>query len=151
MSEYLSAEGLEKLKTELNDLKTKKRKEIASRLEHAKTLGDLSENAEYQEAKEEQSLVETQIVELEEMIRDAVLIKKDHGTDNVTVGSTVQIKSDQGEESYTIVGSEEANPAEGKISNESPLGRAFLGHKVGETVEVRTPAGAVTFKIMVIK
>lgn len=151
MSEYLSAEGLEKLKQELNELKTVKRKEIALRLEHAKTLGDLSENAEYQETKEEQSLVESQIAGLEETIREAVLIKKEHGTDKVTVGSTIRITSDRGEESYTIVGSEEANPAEGKISNESPLGRAFLERKMGETVEVRTPGGAVAYKILEIK
>lgn len=150
MSEYVSEEGLEKLKQELHELKTKKRKEIAARLEHAKTLGDLSENAEYQEAKEEQSLLETQIAELEEMVRNAVLIKG-HRTDEITVGSTVLVRSDRGEESYTIVGSEEANPAEGKISNESPLGKAFLGHRSGDTVEVKTPAGSIVYQVVEIR
>ncbi len=149
--EYLSAEGLEKLKQEVSDLKTKKRKEIAVRLEHAKTLGDLSENAEYQEAKEEQSLVESQIAELEEIIRNAVLIAKIHNTDRVTIGSTVRVKSDHGEETYTIVGSEEANPGEGKISNESPLGKSFLGHKRGDGVEIKTPGGMVMYSILEIR
>lgn len=150
MSEYLSEEGLEKLKQELQELKTQKRQDIAARLEHAKTLGDLSENAEYQEAKEEQSLVESQIAELEDRIRDAVVIKG-HRTDQVTVGSTVRVRSDRGEEAYTIVGSEEAQPAEGKISNESPLGKAFLGRKVGDTAEVRTPAGVILYSIVDIR
>lgn len=150
MSEYLSAAGLEKLKSELQELKTKKRKEIASRLEHAKSLGDLSENAEYQEAKEEQSLVESKIVELEEVVRSAVLIK-DHRIDQVTIGSSVRVQSSGGEETYTIVGSEEASPAEGKISNESPLGKSFLGHRVGDTVEVKTPGGVMVYRILEIK
>lgn len=149
--EYLSEEGLEKLRNELHELKTTRRKEIASRLEHAKSLGDLSENAEYQEAKEEQSLIESEIAKLEEMIRDAVLIKKNRSSDLVQVGSTVRVKSDRGEETYTIVGSEEANPLEGKISNESPLGKAFLGHKAGDKVEARTPAGILSYEIREIK
>jgi len=149
--EYVSAEGLEKLKQEVSDLKTKKRKEIAVRLEHAKTLGDLSENAEYQEAKEEQSLVESQIAELEEIIRNAVLIAKTHSTDRVSIGSTVRVSSSHGEETYTIVGSEEANPREGKISNESPLGKTFLEHKKGDSVEVKTPGGVVTYSILEIR
>ena len=151
MSEYLSPEGLEKLKKELDYLKTGKRQEIAERLEHAKSLGDLSENAEYHEAKEEQSLMENQIAELEETIRNAVLIKKDQHTGKVEVGSTVRVKSDRGEETYTIVGSEEAKPSEGKISNESPLGKSFLGKKVGEKVEVRTPAGTAIYAILGIQ
>ena len=150
MSQYLSAEGLDKLKKELHTLKTKKRKEIAARLEHAKTLGDLSENAEYQEAKEEQSLIESQIVELEEVLRDAVVIKG-HSTDQVTIGSSVRVKSDGGEELYTIVGSEEASPAEGKISNESPIGRSFLGHRVGDSIDVYTPGGTKSYTILEIK
>lgn len=148
---YVSPEGLEKIKGELNDLKTKKRKEIAARLEHAKTLGDLSENAEYQEAKEEQSLVESQIAELEENIRNAVVIDKTHRTDQVSIGSTVRVRSERGEEMYTIVGSEEANPAAGKISNESPLGKSFLGHRVGERVEVKTPGGTIHYEIIEIQ
>lgn len=132
-------------------MKTSKRQEIAARLEHAKTLGDLSENAEYQEAKEEQSLVELQIAELEERILNARLIRKNGRTDIVAVGSTVRVSSNHGEETFIIVGSEEANPAEGKISNESPMGKAFLGAKVGDITEVKTPAGTVTYKILEIK
>lgn len=149
--EYLSKEGLEKLKQELQELKTTKRKEIAARLEHAKSLGDLSENAEYQEAKEEQSLIESQIAELEETIRNAVVIKKEHSTDIVVIGSTIRVQSQHGEEVFTIVGSEEANPVEGKISNESPLGKAFLGHRAGEKVEVKTPGGVTEYEIVEIR
>lgn len=151
MPEYFSEEGLERLKQELHELKTVKRREIAARLEHAKSLGDLSENAEYQETKEEQSLVESQIVELEERIRHAVLIKKDARTDQVTVGSTVRVKSKHGEEIYGIVGSEEASPMQGRISNESPMGKAFLGHKIGESVEVKTPGGVTRYEILEIR
>lgn len=151
MSEYLSEEGLEKLKQELHELKTVKRQELAARLEHAKSLGDLSENAEYQEAKEEQSLVEAQIVELEERIRSAQVISKSSRTDVVSVGSTVRVSAEGRDETYTIVGSEEANPAEGKISNESPMGKAFLGRRVGEETEVKTPAGVTTYKILEIR
>lgn len=151
MSEYISKEGLEKLKRELQELKTAKRQEIAGRLEHAKTLGDLSENAEYQEAKEEQSLVESQIIELEEKIRNAVVIGSASQTEYVVIGSTVRVRSDHGEETYAIVGSQESKPAEGKISNESPLGKAFLGHKIGDRVEVKTPSGAAVYEIVEIR
>mgnify|MGYP001561321253 CR=1 FL=1 len=148
---YISAEGLEKLKKELLELKTVKRQDIAARLEHAKTLGDLSENAEYQEAKEEQSLLETQIAELEEAVRTAILISAGQKTDAVQVGSTVIVSSDRGEETYMIVGSEEADPAGGKVSNESPLGKAFLGAKIGDTVDAKTPGGVRQFRIKGIR
>ncbi len=150
MSEYISQEGLAKLKEELRYLKTEKRADIARRLEHAKSLGDLSENAEYQEAKEEQSFVEGEIAELEERIRNVVLIEKSRGGGNAAVGSTVRVQSDRGEETYTIVGSEESDPVAGKISNESPMGRAFLGRKAGDTVEVRTPGGMREYILMEI-
>src|SRR3989338_10520437 len=120
MADYISPEGLEKLKEELNKLKTEERQAIATRLEAAKALGDLSENAEYQEAKEAQSLNEGRIVELEEMLKNIVVIKKPAGTDYVQVGSQVVTTRDCNEEIYTIVGSEEADPVAGKISNESP-------------------------------
>ena len=151
MAEYLSEEGLEKLKKELHELKTNKRQEIAVRLEHAKTLGDLSENAEYQETKEEQNQIEAHIAELEERLRSVVLIAKNHRTDRVSVGSTVKVKSSHGEETYQIVGSEEANPGAGKISNESPMGKTFLGRVQGDDVEVRTPGGVTKYEIMEIK
>lgn len=151
MSEYLSEEGLGKLKQELHELKTKKRQDIARRLEHAKSLGDLSENAEYQETKEEQSFVEGEIVELEERIRNAVLIQKSAGADRVSIGSTVRVTSEHGEETFMIVGMEESDPVRGKISNESPLGKAFLGHRVGDRVEVKIPVGVTIYTILEIR
>ncbi len=151
MSEYLSEEGLEKLKNELEELRTVKRREIAERLEHAKSLGDLSENAEYQETKEEQTIVEQRIAELEERVREAVVMAKPTRTDKVEIGSTVRVKTDREEAVYMIVGSEESDPAAGKISNESPLGKAFLGKKVGEKVEVRIPAGVTVYTVAEIR
>jgi len=151
MSQYLSPEGLEKLKNELNDLKTTVRRDVAGRIESAKSLGDLSENAEYQEAKDAQSQNEARIVELEDILRDAVLISAKHRTDVVDIGSTVEVESDSaGRINYTIVGSEEADPINGKISNESPLGSAFLGKKIGDKVDVRIPAGTHQFTIRAI-
>ncbi|MFY9463079.1 MAG: transcription elongation factor GreA [Candidatus Sungiibacteriota bacterium] len=151
MAEYLSEDGLQKLKQELHELKTKKRQEIAARLEHAKSLGDLSENAEYQETKEEQEMMEQRIAELEERVREAVVMQKPTKTDSVRVGSTVVVSSSRGDETYTILGSEEADPGRGKISNESPLGKAFLSKKVGDKVDVHTPAGVMAYTIAEIK
>jgi len=148
--QYISAEGLEQLKKELEELK-KRRQEIAKRLEDAKNLGDLSENAEYQEAREDQAFNEGKIVELTQMVRDAVIINKSKNKDVVRVGSTVEVKSDNGPQAFTIVGSEEASPLEGKISNESPLGKCFLGKKRGEEVVVETPRGKVKYKILAIE
>ena len=151
MAEYISPKGLEKLKKGLEGMKTKTRREIAARLESAKALGDLSENAEYQEAKEAQSLNESQIAELEEKLRNIVVIQKPTDSSIVQVGATIDVDSSSGRETFTIVGSEEADPREGKISNESPLGMAFLGKKAGETVEVKTPAGMVSFRLLDIR
>ena len=150
MPNYLSDKGLEKLKQELQELKGKGRKEIARRLEEAKALGDLSENSEYQEAREAQELLEQKILETEETLRNAVIIQKSQTTDEVRIGSTVSVQSEHGTETYTIVGSEEAKPSENKISNESPLGKAFLGHKIGESIDVRAPQGVTAYKIMKI-
>lgn len=147
MSEYISPEGLEKLKRELEQMKTVARREIAARLESAKALGDLSENAEYQEAKEAQSLNEARILELEEMLRDVVVIQKPSHTSTVQIGSTIEVESDHGQETFTIVGSEEADPILGKISNESPMGRSFLGRSAGEAVAIKTPRGTDTYKV----
>ena len=149
--EYVSEEGLNKLKEDLRGLKTTRRKDIAQRLEHAKSLGDLSENAEYQEAKEEQSLLESEIAELEETIRNAVLIQKSGRSDRVEVGSTIRVSSVHGEETFTVVGSEEADPVGGKISNESPMGKTFLGHRAGDAVQVKTPGGITQYEIAEIK
>jgi len=147
---YLSKEGLEQLKKELEGLK-QKRQEIAKRIEEAKALGDLSENTEYQQAKEAQSFNEGKILESEEILRNAVIIEKNGESSYVQIGGTIEVSSHGEKQIFTIVGSEEANPGQGKISNESPLGRAFLGHKAGETVEVETPRGKVMYKIISIK
>jgi len=149
--EYLTKEKLAELKKELEFLMGTRRKEIAEKLEYAKSLGDLSENAEYQETKEEQSLVEGKIAEMEETIRTATLITKNRITDEITVGSTIRVHSLKGEETYTIVGSEEADPLTGKISNESPLGRAFIGHRRGDKVEIKTPGGSTIYEILEIR
>lgn len=148
---YLTTERLEELKKELNELKTAKRIEVAERLKRAKELGDLSENSEYFEAREEQAQVETRIVELEEMVKNASVIKMTSGKTKVQIGSTIDVVKDGKKSVFTIVGSNEASPETGRISNESPLGRAFLGKEAGESVQVKTPKGEVTYKIAKIE
>lgn len=148
---YLTKERLEELKKELEFLKVQKRLEVSERLKRAKEFGDLSENSEYTEAREEQSLVEGRIFELEEVLKKAVIIGKNEGGGEIGIGSTVTVKKDGANLTYTIVGSDEAKPEEGKISNESPLGRAFLGRKVGDSVTAKTPSGEVNYKIVKIE
>jgi transcription elongation factor GreA len=149
--QYLSSERLEQLKQEFAELK-KRRLDIAKRLEEAKAQGDLSENAEYQEAKEEQAFNEGKILELAQIIRNAVVIEnRGRKNDVVRVGSAVKVKSNNGTQIFNIVGSEEADPFNGRISNESPTGRAFLDKKVGEEVEVETPKGKMKYKIVGIE
>lgn len=148
---YVSGEGYEKLKEELGVLKTEKRQEISQKIEEAKKLGDLSENAEYMEAKEEQELNERKIAELEELVRTAIIISKNRKKGVVQIGSSVTAKSNGKNAKFIITGSEEANPDEGKISNESPLGGAFLDKKVGDTVIVKTPAGMLNYEIVEIQ
>ncbi len=145
---YLSREGLEKAREELDEMMNVKRSEVAARIHEAKEHGDLSENAEYEDAKNEQAFVEGRIQTLSALIKNAILIDEKHSTTHVQIGSTVQVESPDGNESYTIVGSAEAAPANGKISNESPVGRALLGHRKGEKVTVRVPAGDFTYKIV---
>lgn len=147
---YLTAERFEELKAELVNLKTVRRLEVADRLKRAKELGDLSENAEYSEAREEQAVVESRIFEVEDMIKNAVIIKT--GTDSklVEIGSSVVVSRGGKETTYHIVGSNETKPEDGYISNESPLGKAFLGHKPGEEVTVTTPKGDVKYTIVKI-
>lgn len=147
MNVYVSFEGLGKLRRELEELKTVKRREIAERLEAAKALGDLSENAEYQEAKEAQSLAEAEIQELEDVLRNAVVIRKPTSARTVQIGSAIEVESGRGRENFTIVGSEEADPTAGRISNESPMGRAFLGREVGDVISIKTPGGSESYKI----
>lgn len=147
---YLSREGLKKLREELLEMVTVKRVEVAQRIHDAKEHGDLSENAEYEDAKNEQAFVEGRIQTLEVLIKNATLIDEHHSTEFVQIGSTVKVKSDEGTDSYTIVGSAEADPAQGRISNESPVGRALLGKKKGEKVVVQIPAGDETYTIVAI-
>lgn len=149
---YLTREGLEKLKEELHELKTVKRKEISDRIQDAKELGDLSENAEYAEAKEQQSFTEGRIAELDSILKNAELIENQGENDgHVQVGSRVEVESDGLQQTYAIVGSNEADPSSGFISNESPLGQAFLGKKIGDAIEIEVPKGKVTFRIQNIK
>jgi len=147
MPQYLSEEGLQQHKQELEELKIK-RQEIADRLEEARALGDLSENQEYISAREAQAFNEGKILELEQLLREATVIDKNRRSSVVHIGSTVEVRANGKSQSFTIVGSEEANPAGGKISNESPLGKAFLNHKSGDTIEVETPAGKTVYKII---
>jgi len=148
-SEYFSEEGLVKLKAELEESKTTKRREIADRLEYAKTLGDLSENSEYQEAKESQIMNESRVAELEDILRRAVVVKKGIPKDTVEISSSVEVEMEDGSHrSFTIVGSQESAPDEDKISNESPLGKALLKHKVGDEVVVRIPRGDAKYKVV---
>ena len=149
--EYFSEEGLKQLQEELQDLKTKKRRDIADRLEYAKSLGDLSENSEYQEAKEAQLLNEAKVAELEDMLRRAVIVHKSTSKNTVEIGSKIiveQVEPRGSELTFSIVGSKEASPLDNKISNESPLGAALLGHKKSEIVKVLTPKGIVEYKIV---
>ena len=133
---------------ELATLKNTRRVEVAERLKQAKEYGDLSENSEYAEAREEQANVETRIAELEDLLKDVEIIEKKSGNgDMVVVGSTVTAKKGDKTMTYTVVGSYEAKPEEGRISDESPLGSAFLKKKVGEKVEVMTPSGTATYEI----
>lgn len=148
--QYLTQERLDELRAELEMLKNTKRNEVAQRLKTAKEYGDLSENSEYVEAREEQATVEGRIFELEELLKEAVTLKTGEGGDVVQVGSVVTVKKGEKEITYTIVGSYEAKPEKGRISDESPLGKAFLSHKVGDTVSVTTPGGAAQYEIVKI-
>ncbi len=145
---YLSRDGYEKLRAELEEMTNVRRAEVARRIHDAKEHGDLTENAEYEDAKNEQAFVEGRIQSLEAIIKNATIIEENHSTTHVQIGSTVSVESPDGVELFTIVGSAEAKPTEGRISNESPVGRALLGKKKGEKVVVRVPAGDFTYKIV---
>jgi len=144
MSEnYISSEGLKKIKEELEQLKTIDRPEVIDRIAKARDLGDLSENAEYHEAREKQSFIEGRIQELEAQVRNAVIIKNKK-SDTVQLGSTVHATCDNGMKvKYQIVGHSEADPANGRISHQSPLGSAFIGKGIGHEFELKIPAGAI--------
>lgn len=147
---FFTPEGLEKIENEIEYLKTVRRKEVSERIKVALGYGDLSENSEYDEAKNEQAQVEERIVKLEMMVRNAKIIdEKDLNTDVVNIGSNVKVREleTMEEDEYTIVGSAEADPLEGKISNESPVGSRLIGNRVGDVVEVEVPDGIIKYEI----
>ncbi len=148
----VTKEGLKKLTEELDDLRNVKRREVAERIKEAISYGDLSENSEYEEAKNEQAFVEGRIIELEEKVKYAKIITEKHQVASVQLGTKVIVKNmsrrNAQPEEYTIVGSTEADPLFHKISNESPVGRALLDRKVGEKVKVHIPAGSVEYEIL---
>jgi len=152
---YLTEEGAAKLRLELQDLKTVKRPELAAKLKEAISQGDLSENADYHDAKEQQAFLEGRINELEDLLRAATIIPENGqqvAAKIVSVGAEVTVQAEGEEpETYVIVGAAEADPRNGRISNESPLGRALVGRKVGDKVKVDAPAGQLIFKIKKIK
>lgn len=144
---YLTNEGVTKLKEELDDLIHNKRVEIAGRLKEAKEYGDLSENIQWDDAKDQQAFIEGRISEIENILKHSSMIEQPKSHAVVSLGSTVHLELEDGVQRYTIVGSTEANPEEGKISNESPIGQALLGKKPGEEVEVQVPSGLLRYKI----
>lgn len=146
----LTKDGLEKLENELNHLRTVKRKEVAARIKEAISYGDITDNSEYEDAKNEQAFIEGRIITLEKMLRRARLLEKEENSDcQISLGSTVILKDvDLDKEyEYTIVSTAEADPTEKKISNESPVGKAILGHTVGDQIEVKVPAGTFNYRI----
>ena len=149
----LTQEGLEKLEQELEELKSVKRKEIAEKIKVALSFGDLSENSEYDEAKNEQAIIEGRIAEIENQLKNVrVLDESELNTEVVHVGSKIRIRETgtTQEETYKIVGSTEADPINGRISDESPVGKSMLGHSVGDVVEVLIPSGAVSYELIEI-
>jgi transcription elongation factor GreA len=150
----LTAQGYKKLSQEIEYLQNEKRREVAERIRVAREFGDIAENAEYDDAKNEQAMLEHRIAQLEERLLSArVITKKEISKDSVSVGATVRLRDIAANKTveYHIVGSTEANPAENKLSNESPVGKAIMGRKKGDTVEVAAPRGALKFKILEIK
>ncbi|MGP4074491.1 transcription elongation factor GreA [Halobacillus sp. K22] len=151
---YMTEEGKQKLEDELHHLKTERRKEVVERIKIARGFGDLSENSEYDAAKDEQAFVEARITQVENMIRNAVIIENDNDNpDTVSLGKSVTFQElpDGEEETYTIVGSAEADPFEGKISNDSPMAQSLIGHVVGDKVSVATPGGDIDVKIVTVE
>lgn len=150
----LTEEGYEKLEKELDHLVNVKRREVAKRIKVAREFGDISENSEYDDAKNEQAFVEGRIKEIENMLRNAKVVKNDEVSDHtVNIGTTVKLKDIDSEEvfTYTIVGSAEADPLKNKISHESPIGKSIIGHKIGDKVKVEVPSGIMEYEILSIK
>lgn len=146
---YLTKEGLEELKKEFEELSKVKRPEVLNRVSQARNMGDLSENAEYTVAREELSFIDGRIDELEELLQQVEIISNNHSS-TIKLGSNVKVNTDSGSEMFTVVGEWEADPKDKKISHESPLGKALLGKKVGEDVEVEAPAGKIIYTIEAI-
>ena len=144
----LTHDGKTELEQELNELKSK-RSDIAEKIANARDYGDLSENAEYDSAREEQGLLESRIAEIEEILQNAVMIEANKNTDVVALGSTVELKNGS-KVTYKVVGAVEADPLEGKISDESPIGAALMGKKVGDKATISTPKGETTYEIISI-
>ena len=146
----LTAEGLKVLEDELEDLKVNRRKEVSQKIKEAREQGDLSENAEYDAAKDEQRDIEARIEEIEKILKNAEVVSEEHDTKNINIGWTVKLLDVEFDEEveYKIVGSTEANSLKGKISNESPVGKAIIGHKAGDSVMVETDAGSFEYKIV---
>ncbi|MFH1423845.1 MAG: transcription elongation factor GreA [Candidatus Nealsonbacteria bacterium] len=151
MEKYITAEGLEKLKKELVFLKENKRREIAERLEKCISFGDLAENSEYHETKEAQGFLEGRILELEDIIKNAVIVPEETKNQFAQVGSTVLVKAGDDTQEFKIVGVEEGDPVEGKISVDSPLGKALINQPKGVIVEINTPGGRTQYKIVKIE
>lgn len=151
MEKYITQEGLEKLKKELIFLKETKRKEIAERLEKCLAFGDLTENSEYHETKEAQGFLEGRILELEDLVKNAVIVPEETKNQFAQVGSTVLVKAGEATEEFKIVGAEEADPIAGKISADSPLGKALINQPKGVVVEINTPSGRMHYKIVKIE
>jgi transcription elongation factor GreA len=147
---YVSAEGLKKIQHELEELKTVERQKVAERIHAAMEFGDFTENSELEQAKNDQAFLEGRILTLEQMVKNAVTIDEKTHHELVEIGSHVMVEAEGAREQYVIVGSAEAAPAEGRISNESPVGKALMGHRAGETVRLVVPAGAVEMKILAV-
>ena len=151
MTKFVTEEGLKKIKEELEHRKVAIRQEIATAIKEAKEQGDLSENAEYSEAKRQQAENEARVAELEFMLKEVKVVTHDQTTDSAQMGSRVVVNFNGAEMEFQIVGSNEASPAEMKISNESPLGKGFIGKKKGDEVEIDTPGGKVKYKIIDVR
>ena len=148
---YVSADGLKKLQAELEELRTAKRTEVAERIHAAMEFGDFTENSELEQAKNDQAFLEGRIMTLEQQVKNAQIIDQKTHHDKVEIGSHIVVEAEGSKEQYVIVGSAEAAPAEGRISNESPVGKALMGHRAGETVRLVVPAGAVEMKILTVR
>lgn len=146
-TQYLSQDKLDALKAEFKELKEQRIPELATRIDEAKQLGDLSENAEYHQAREDMSWAQSRAKEIEHILDNAQVVAGNVSSDTVTVGSRILVVVNGKEKEYTIVGAQEADPLSGRISNESPLGAAFVGKKKGDSVEVQVPAGVQTYKL----